>query len=172
MTRTPIRLAALGAGLTLVALLTSCTSSPVPDASPATGTPTPTPAGPAPSPAPVSTTTPIVIELDGHQTTGELDASATSASLVAQLPLTLPLRDFGGQEKLAELPVPLDLDGAPAGSAAPALTIGYYVPDQALILYYEDVGYFSGIVPLGTYDDAAALENRADELTITLRSAE
>ena len=136
------------------------------------GTATSDAASPVPPTAPEPATTPIVIEVDGHQITGELDASATSASLVAQLPLTLSFSDFGGQEKLARLPAPLDLSGAPDRSAAPALTIGYYVPDQALILYYANVGSFSGIVPLGTYDSSDVLESQVDDLTVTLRTTE
>ena len=50
-------------------------------------------------------------------------------------------------------------------------TIGYYVPDQRLILYYDYVGYFAGIVPIGSYEDAGALGNRAGDFTVTIRSA-
>lgn len=39
-----------------------------------------------------------------------------------------------------EIVLDRDLDGAPKGSAAPALTIGYYAPDRSLVLYYDDVG--------------------------------
>src|SRR3954454_9446033 len=51
----------------------------------------------------------------------------------------LSFRDYAGQEKVAELPAPLNLDGAPKGSDAAPLTIGYYVPDQRLVLYYQPV---------------------------------
>lgn len=118
-----------------------------------------------------SAATPIVIELPGQSVAGELDGSAASASLLAQLPLTLEFRDHSGQEKLAPLPAPLDLGDAPAGSDAAPLTIGYYAPAQSLVLYYRQVGYFSGIVPLGTYQDADALQNQADGFTATIRSA-
>lgn len=118
-----------------------------------------------------SAATPIVIELPGQSVAGELDGSAASASLLAQLSLTLEFRDHSGQEKLAPLPAPLDLGDAPAGSDAAPLTIGYYAPAQSLVLYYRQVGYFSGIVPLGTYQDADALQNQADGFTATIRSA-
>ena len=111
---------------------------------------------------------PIVLEFDGWQIAGELDGSPTAASLLAQLPLTLTFGDYGGVEKFAELPEPLNLDGAPEGSAAAPLTIGYYVPDQRLILYYDSVGFFNGIVPIGTYEDSAAIEDQHDELTVTI----
>lgn len=126
----------------------------------------------AASAAPVGITRPIIIELGDQQIAGELDDSAASASLIDQLPLTLSFRDYGGQEKVAELPAPLNLDGAPNGSDAAPLTIGYYVPDQRLILYYEQVGYHSGIVPLGTYEKADALQSQTREFAVTIRKAE
>lgn len=127
---------------------------------------------PAAAPAATSTTTPIVIELQGRRIAGELDGSAASASLLAQLPLTLVFRDHGGQEKLARLPAPLDLEGAPEGSEAAPLTIGYYAPDQSLVLYYRHVGYFSGIVPIGSYENAGAIENQVDGFAATIRKAD
>ncbi|KRE77148.1 MULTISPECIES: cyclophilin-like fold protein [Micrococcaceae] len=126
----------------------------------------PTPAPPAPS-----TTTPIVIELQGQRIAGELDGSAASASLLAQLPLTLKFRDHGGQEKLSQLPAALDLSGAPVGSDAAPLMVGYYAPDQSLVLYYRHVGYFNGIVPIGTYENTEAIENRVDGFAATIRKA-
>lgn len=127
---------------------------------------------PAVAPTATSTTTPIVIELQGQRIAGKLDGSATSASLLAQLPLTLKFRDHGGQEKLAQLPAPLDLEGAPEGSDAAPLTIGYYAPDQSLVLYYRHVGHFNGIVPLGTYEITGAIENQADGFAATIRKAD
>ena len=78
------------------------------------------------------------------------------------------MTDFGGQEKIASLPAPLAFRGAPAGSDAAQLTIGYYAPDQGLVLYYEDVGYFAGIVPLGTFDNISALRSYTSEFTATV----
>lgn len=124
------------------------------------------------APAATSTTTPIVIELQGQRIAGELDGSATSASLLAQLPLQLTFRDHGGQEKLAQLPAALDLTGTPEGSEAAPLTIGYYAPDHSLVLYYRHVGYFTGIVPIGSYENTAAIENQVDGITATIRKAD
>jgi hypothetical protein len=141
------------------------TQTPEQASSPASSTP------PGPSSLAV-TGTPIIIDVDDQQIAGELDDSAASASLIGQLPLTLSFRDFGGQEKVAELPESLNLDGAPAGSDAAPGTIGYYVPDQGLVLYYDQVGYYPGIVPLGTLTDAGFIEDQASDFTVTIRSAE
>jgi hypothetical protein len=137
-----------------------------------TGTPAETPSADASGAVPDAAGTPIVLEIAGQEIRGRLDASPTATSLVAQLPLTLVFADHGGQEKYAELPAPLDLTGAPQSSDAQPLQIGYYVPDQRLILYYAFVGTFSGIVPIGSYDSADAIEEENDDFTITIREAD
>ena len=125
----------------------------------------------APAASRATTSTPIVFDLDGTQVEGQLDDSAASRSLLAQLPLIVTFNDYGSQEIIGALPQPLDLDGAPDGSAAPALTIGYYVPQQSLVLYYESVGYFGGIVPLGTFEGSDAVEGLVGEVDVTIRIA-
>ena len=174
----------LAATAVAAATLAACTAGA--DGSPATMTSSKTPASSAsaapvpvsPSPAvpsPAEQTadgTPVTLEIEGRGINGHLDGSATSRSLVAQLPLTLTFRDFGGQEKVTELPAPLSLDGAPDRSGADPLTIGYYSPDQRLILYYDHVGSFAGIVPIGTFEDLDAVRNHDGEFTVTIRPAD
>lgn len=161
----------LPALVVIVIALAGCTYSPAGNSetlSPSPGTPA---ADPAATRTPASASSPIVIELDGQTIAGELDSSATSVSLLAQLPLTLSFRDHGGQEKISKLPAPLDLEGAPKGSDAAPLTIGYYVPEQSLVLYYHEVGYFAGIVPIGTYENTDAIR-KTDGFTATIRRAD
>lgn len=106
--------------------------------------------------------TTIAIAIAGRTVTGSLEQSATARALVAQLPLDLSFRDFGGQEKIADLPAALPVDGMPPGSAAEPGTIGYYAPDRVLVLYYEHVGYYTGIIPIGTFDDVAGIRDQGD----------
>jgi hypothetical protein len=73
--------------------------------------------------------------------TGTLSGNATARSLIRQLPLKLSFTDYGGQEKLAELPAPLSLDGVPSGDDADPLTIGYYAPAR----YWSSTTSTSGI---------------------------
>ena len=108
----------------------------------------------------------------GTTVTGTLRPSAAASSLLAQLPHDFAFRDFGGQEKLAKIPRPLSLDGMPAGSAAEPGTIGYYVPDQVLVLYYEHVGYYPGIIPLGTFDDIPTIQHQPDGFSALIAAAE
>lgn len=126
---------------------------------------------PVPSSAAAADSTPITIDVGGETVTGTLSSNATARSLIGQLPLTLSFRDYGGQEKIAELPEALSLDGVPAGDSAEPLTIGYYAPDQALVLYYESVGYSRGIVRIGSFDDLAAIRDQTGSFTARLAPA-
>ncbi len=102
---------------------------------------------------------------------GVLSPGAATDSLLAQLPLEVAFRDFGGQEKLAALPAPLDLRGTPAGTSAEPGMIGYYAPDQVLVLYYASVGYFTGIVALGTFEGITVVRE-SPAFTATLAVSE
>lgn len=113
--------------------------------------------------------TPIRIVIGGQVIEGRLSDSAASRALRAQLPLSLEFSDYGGQEVLAELPEALPLNGLPPGDSAPAGTIGYYSPGGALVLYYSDVGYYSGIVRLGHMEgEYSRLTGWSGARTVTL----
>ncbi|PXA67960.1 cyclophilin-like fold protein [Cryobacterium arcticum] len=105
------------------------------------------------------TETSITITVNGAAVSGVLQNNAASAALLAQLPLELSFVDFGAQEKIAGIPAPLSLDGMPPGGSAEPGAIGYYAPDQAIVLYYEPVGYFTGIIPIGTFTDVATVRD-------------
>jgi hypothetical protein len=124
----------------------------------------PVPADTTTPEAPVSDTT-ILITIGDTTVTGTLQQGAMTDSLLAQLPLELSFSDFGGQEWVATLPAPLSLDGMPEGSGAGPGAIGYYAPNQAFVLYYEEVGYYTGLVPFGTFTDLGALQAHAPAFT-------
>jgi hypothetical protein len=152
----------------IIALALSLAGCSTPSNGPASTTPPPSPPETTPAAAGSSQLTPITIQIDGETVTGTLSGNAAARSLIEQLPLTLSFRDYGGKEKTAELPEPLSLDGVPAGDDADPLTIGYYAPDQALVLYYEHVGYFPGIVRIGSFDDLAPIRDRTGGFTARL----
>jgi hypothetical protein len=161
-----------GAALLLLAVsasLSGCSNGPKDTGTHLTSSPSST--RPARSAAP-SAGTDIVLELDGHSIQGHLTDSPTARSLARQLPLTLTFRDYRGQEKIASVPQRLDLKGAPEGSAAPALTIGYYAPNRSIVLYYDNVDYSTGIVPIGTYENAVGTRAQPDTFPMTIRVAE
>ena len=103
---------------------------------------------------------------------GRLWNNATARDLIAQLPLTLTFRDFNGVEKLAQLPRKLSMDGVPAGDDASPRDIGYYNPSGNLVFYYDDVGYFTGIVRLGQFDSSIdAIASQTGDFTARIELA-
>jgi hypothetical protein len=98
--------------------------------------------------------TPIRVIIGDTVLTGRLWDNATARDLIAQLPLTLTFRDFNRVEKIAQLPRKLSMDGVPAGDDPFPHDIGYYNPSGNLVFYYDDVGYFTGIVRIGQFDSS------------------
>jgi hypothetical protein len=99
----------------------------------------------------------IRIRVGTQSFTAQLEDNSASRDLVSLLPLDVVFHDFGGQEKLATLPRKLDVSGMPTGDRAAAGDIGYYSPNGSLVLYYQDVGYWDGIVRLGRLENQVTL---------------
>lgn len=101
-----------------------------------------------------------------------LSDNPAARSLISQLPLTLAFSDYGGQEVTAKPPQPLTMTGMPSAESAPVGTIGYYAPDQVIVLYYTDVGRFNGIVRLGQMNgDVSILEGWTTPRSVTIELA-
>ena len=172
------RAALLGVALTLT--LTACTAAPKPRG-PTVTTPTSSetprehPALPA-APHAGARTTPVRVIGGGGGTTvlpATLWDNAATRSLLAQLPLTLTLKDFGHQEKVLTPPHLLSVDDMPTGADPDALDIGFYAPDGVLVFYYADVGYFTGIARLGHFDASIdTLIGLDDGTTVTIEVAQ
>jgi hypothetical protein len=157
--------------LSALALLAACS-----DKDPATGhgdstTPSP-PISDVDQPTDAATTD-IRILIAGRPVRAQLADNSTARALVNQLPLTLPLRDLNGVEKIAKLPQPLTTDGVPEGADPDIADIGYYAPTQDLVLYYGDVGYWNGIIPIGRYDDSQVshVGDQPDGFRVTIERA-
>lgn len=98
----------------------------------------------------------LEITIGDQQFIADLRDSAANRDLLAQLPVTLQMRDHGGVEKTGRLPSPLSLDGQPPGSDPDVGDLGYYAPGNDLVLYYGDQSYYEGIVVLGRLQGDAA----------------
>ena len=104
--------------------------------------------------------------------TGRLWDNATARDLIAQLPLTLTFSDFNGVEKIGQLPRKLSMDGVPVGDDPLPRDIGYYAPSGVLVFYYDDVGYFKGIVRIGQFDGSVdAIMSQTGEFTARIELA-
>lgn len=118
-----------------------------------------------------STETSIRVIIGDQTLTGRLWDNAAARDLLAQLPLTLSFRDFNDLEKISSLPRRLSTAGLPDGDDPMPGDIGYYAPWGNLVLYYGDVGYFSGIVRLGQVDaDLSLIASQPDDFTATIEA--
>ncbi len=117
--------------------------------------------------------TTLRITIGGQTVTAELNDTPTAQDLARQLPLTITLDDFNNVEKVGELPQPLTMDGVPAGADPEINDIGYYRPTNGLVFYYGDVGYFNGIVRIGSLSaaDMELIRSQTGNFTITIEES-
>lgn len=115
--------------------------------------------------------TSIRITIAGQTMTARLADNPTARDLADQLPMTLSFKDLNRLEKIATLPRPLTTDGTPDGADPQVADLGYYAPSQDLVLYYGDVGYYSGIVRIGQFDSSQTefIENQPDGFQVTIQ---
>ena len=114
--------------------------------------------------------TPIRIIVDNRPITAQLTDNPTARDLAGQLPLTLTFRDLNRVEKIARLPRPLTTAGAPEGDDPDIADIGYYAPANDLVLYYGEVGHWSGLVRIGRFDtaDIAFIRDQPDGFQVAV----
>ncbi|WKB36333.1 cyclophilin-like fold protein [Terrilactibacillus sp. S3-3] len=73
----------------------------------------------------------------------------TTRDLLKRLPLTLKFEDYSGAEKIGHLSHSLTTSGAPSGRDPSVGDIAFYAPWGNIALYYHDVSYYDGIIPMG-----------------------
>lgn len=101
--------------------------------------------------------------------TGHLFDNAPARDLAAQLPLTMTFRDLNAVEKTAPLPRKLTVDGMPVGDDPQIGDLGYWAPDGDLVVYYGDVGYWTGIMRIGEIDgDVQAIARHSGDFSATV----
>ena len=77
-----------------------------------------------------------------------LNDSAAAQALYAQLPLTLPVEDYGGNEKIFYPPEELDVQDAPLAEG-PAGTLAYYAPWGDVAVFLGPCAPAAGLYALG-----------------------
>lgn len=103
----------------------------------------------APIGAPADTAAQFRVLIGDTTLTGRLFDNATARDFASQLPMTLTFADLHGVEKGAPLPRKLSVDGMPEGDDPQVGDLGYWAPDGNLVLYYGDVGFWTGIMRVG-----------------------
>jgi hypothetical protein len=111
----------------------------------------------------------VTITIGKETYAATLADNPTARDLAAQLPLTLTFKDYNSVEKVATLPRPLTTQGVPKGADPDIKDIGYYSPSNSLVLYYGDVGYWDGIVRIGTVAEGmSSIARQPDGFTATI----
>ena len=128
---------------------------------------------PASKPPSAPGATPIRVTVGDQTFTAELYDNPTAHDLADQLPLTLTMDDLNRLEKTGPLPRALTTDGVPRGSDPDINEIGYYAPGRDLVLYYYgDVGYYTGIIRIGRFDEAIdSIADAPDGVRVTIKRA-
>ncbi len=164
-----LRSAVVAHGALFALLLTACGGAPPPRPEPdSPGAPT-TGARAADATAASADQTAFRIVVGDTVLTGHLFDNAAARDLAAQLPLTVTFRDLNAVEKTAPLPRKLMVDGMPAGDDPRVGDLGYWAPDGDLVLYYGDVGYWTGIMRLGEIDgDVQAIARQSGDFSATV----
>ncbi|MBY0411378.1 MAG: hypothetical protein K2Q97_14945 [Burkholderiaceae bacterium] len=103
----------------------------------------------------------IQITADGAViATALLDDNNAAKDFAAMLPLTLPLKDYAGTEKIADLPRKLSTSGSPKAYTPAAGDISFYAPWGNVAIFYKNGELSSGLVRLGRIDTGLAAIQR------------
>ena len=81
-----------------------------------------------------------------------LDDTAVARDFASLLPLELTLSDYHATEKVADLPRPLDISGAPASYTPRAGDITHFAPWGNLAIFHKPFQSARGLVRLGAFD--------------------
>lgn len=84
-----------------------------------------------------------------HDFTAQLENNPSALDLVAMLPLTLGIEDYGSNEKIAYLPRKLTAQGAAPFQGEALGDLCYYAPWGNLVFFYDRYRYSSGLIRLG-----------------------
>lgn len=116
--------------------------------------------------------TAIEIVADGRRWTARIDATPAARDFLAQLPLELTLKDFGGNEKIADLPRPLSRAGAPDAINPRTGDIAFYAPWGNVAFFYRDGHHSPGLIRLGQLENGARDFAGGGALTVSISRLE
>jgi len=102
-----------------------------------------------PKPSETKTTMHITVEADGNTTVFELNDSSAARDLYAQLPLSISVENYGGNEKIFYPPNKLDTTDTPQANAHATGTLAYYAPWGDVVMFYGRFGAAAGLYTLG-----------------------
>ena len=112
----------------------------------------------------------VLLTIGDQSFTVDLYDNPTADDLYNQIPLTLTINDYTGwDEKIIRLDKKLSMEDAPDGEEPFYPEVGYYEPGNWIALYYGEIGYWSGKVPLGIINATTTeLANLPTGKTVTI----
>lgn len=149
-------------------------ATPAATASAATSIPSasPAPSGPESPAADVEGRQAPVVRFTSGETSVEVTIkpdNPTARDFLSMLPLTVPIEEFAGREKLADLPRELVTEGSPGSDPADGDLI-YFIPWGNLGFYYntDGIGYSDQTIHLGTYQATREQLERLEGNNVTV----
>lgn len=116
--------------------------------------------------------TTIEITNGQHRWRATIADTPAGRDFLGQLPLNLSLEDYGGNEKIADLPQKLSRKGAPEAVTPRSGDIAYYAPWGNLAIFYADGHHSPGLIVLGRLEgDTSAFSGRR-AMAVTIRRAD
>ena len=91
----------------------------------------------------------ITVNADGNTLVYELNDSPAARELYAQLPLSIAVENYSGNEKIFYPPRKLNTADTPLAKGAGAGTLAYYAPWGDVVLFHGSFGSASGLYELG-----------------------
>ncbi len=91
----------------------------------------------------------LTVSANGITVAYALNRSGAASDLLAQLPLSSPVKDYGGIEKIFYPPQKLTTAHTPLVQQAMPGTLAYYAPWGNVVLFYGNFGAAAGLYELG-----------------------
>lgn len=92
----------------------------------------------------------IQVEGNGHTIVFDLNNSPAARNFYDQLPLTIQVEDYGGNEKIFYPPEKLETGDTPLTAGGEAGGLAYFASWGDVVMYYGNYGPYSGLYELGT----------------------
>lgn len=97
----------------------------------------------------VKTVMRIMVSSNENTMVFELNDSQAARDLYAQLPLSIGVEDYGGNEKIFYPPKELNTTDTPLAKDVKAGTLAYYAPWGDVVMFYGNFGSAAGLYELG-----------------------
>ncbi|WP_236446143.1 cyclophilin-like fold protein [Furfurilactobacillus milii] len=116
----------------------------------------------------------IVVQIGRQRFKATLNDSVAARNLQRKLPMSVKFCNSPGfEEKIADLKQPLRISGMTAGGNPDVGSIAYWSPDQRLVFYWGNVGYYQGIHIIGHFDGnkfRKTVQHLGPKQTVTIRA--